>query len=666
MYFRYARLLKNNTLFHVVRWNSSGATNSAPVMKLRDYQQDAIDAILASVKRGIRRPSIVLATGGGKTVVFSHLVSQLQPTSPERGNKTLVLAHKEELVNQSAKMLALVNPNLKVAIDMRKLKPDADSDIIVGSVPTLIRMSRLEKYNPLEFKTIILDECHHATATSWIKILKYFGADAAELPIYVIGFTATMERSDGKSLGTIFDEVTYERSLIEMVKNKELVDVKFSTLGVDLNLGGVKMRFNDYEATSLSKAINHVKTNLLIASSYLELKKRYDFKSTLMFCVDINHCKTLCGVLQEQGINAQYVTGDTVKHERQSIIEDFKNGKIEVLCNVQVFTEGTDIPNIDSLFLARPTKSRTLLVQMIGRGLRLHKDKTVCHVVDIADTRNTGVQSVPTLFDLPGDYVIENKTYAEILEEKQKILEEERLARAMERLKLEEATQQSLEKIRQNFAKGKFDFKTIDGFLALEDYTASQFKDIKLVREAFKKSRLNWVRLDYNLWGYPHGVTEFYLIERSERDGRSLFQLSLHAFTSRFTLVESRFKAPKTYLTRMYDFETNLGALITNVELLEGQTQRFRLGAAKERTITLKQKSFIADKVKSTIKHMYGQDRLDELKENLEDFNQERAARLIFAIKYSIKSLWVRWELLSLLGPDKKVNKTIESVLDLE
>lgn len=655
----YLRLLRNLVILKTIR---QASTKGSPVLKLRDYQQDAIDAILASVNRGVRRPSIVLATGGGKTVVFSHLVPQLKPTSPDRGNKTLVLAHKEELVHQSAKMLALVNPDLKVSIDMRKLKPSDDADIIVGSVPTLVRMSRLEKYNPQDFKTIILDECHHATANSWIKILKYFGANTADLPIYVVGFTATMERSDGKSLGTIFDEITYERTLIEMVKNKELVDVKFSTLGADLNLDDVDIKFNDYDVASLSKAMNHVKTNLLIASSYLDLKRKYQFKSTLMFCVDINHCKTLCGVLQEQGINAQYVTGDTVKHERQSIIEDFKNGKIEVLCNVQVFTEGTDIPNIDSLFLARPTKSRTLLVQMIGRGLRLHKDKTICHVVDIADTRNTGIQSIPTLFDLPANYLIESKTYAEILEEKKKALEEIRLAKALERINLEKATQESLEDVKTNFNNGVFKFNTIDGFLALQDYTADQFKDFSAIRQAFYSSQLNWVRLEYDIWGYPFDLSNFYIIERFEENGKNLFRLSLQTFTSSEDLVESGFRLPRYIVRKKYDPETNLTSIINTVEKLQLQNKFYQFGKNKDKTISKKQLDLITDKLKATIKLMYGKCRKEEFKQKLQTINQERASRLIFAIKYSLKSIWIRWEILKILGPDKKAKVMIDKV----
>ncbi|KAM9931811.1 hypothetical protein OXX80_008541 [Metschnikowia pulcherrima] len=128
-----------------------------------------------------------------------------------------------------------------------------------------------------------------------------------------------------------------------------------------------------------------------VANAYIQLQQELGLKSTLVFCVDINHCKTLCGVLQAHGVNAQYVTGETAKHVRQDILEDFKQGKIAVLCNVLVFTGGTDIPNIDSLILARPTKSRPLLTQMVGRGLRLHKGKDICHVIDMVSTMKVGV-----------------------------------------------------------------------------------------------------------------------------------------------------------------------------------------------------------------------------------------------------------------------------------
>lgn len=176
-----------------------------PLIKLRDYQEHAVKNTLESIERGVKRPAVVLATGGGKTVVMSHLIPQIK--SQNKGDKVLVLAHKQELVRQAAATIHRSNPDLRVCIDMAKAKPDLENqDVVVASVPTLVYRTRMERYDPTQYKAIILDECHHATAHSWMKILDYFGALEADAKVYTIGFTATLERADGMSLGNEFGE----------------------------------------------------------------------------------------------------------------------------------------------------------------------------------------------------------------------------------------------------------------------------------------------------------------------------------------------------------------------------------------------------------------------------------------------------------------------------
>lgn len=655
---------RSNGFNSQIRLTKCFATTGVFSMKLRDYQQDAIDAVIQSVNRGIRRPSVVLATGGGKTVVFSHLVPLLKPTSPERGNKTLVLAHKEELVTQAAKVLANVNPDLKVSIDMRTSKYDPTANIIVASIPTLVRMTRLNIYNPNEFKTIILDECHHATAKSWVKILDYFGANSPELPIYVIGFTATMERSDGQSLGKSFDEITYKRTLLEMVQNKELVDIKFSTVNLDLNLSQIKIKFDDYDTLALSKALNRTDANAKIVMTYSELKQKHNFKSTIVFCVDIEHCRSLCETFRQYGINAQYVTGFTVKYERRSIIQDFKDGKIDVLCNVQVFTEGTDIPNIDSLFLARPTKSRSLLVQMIGRGLRLHEGKEYCHVVDIADTKSVGIQSVPNLFDLPGSYIIKDKSFTDISTEKELLDQQEKLKKNLAKFELEQEIGTSLESIKKSFENGIFNIKTIEGFEALETSITEKFKDAKFVKQTFYKSKIIWIKLKHNCWGFPYGKDSFCLVEYIA--GNYIMK-----YCNFYNKVEPKFsfKSLNYYITKKNEPTGDLGSIINEAEGLENRVKYSTLSyMSKNKGITNNQVEYLSSKLRATVKTMYGIERYDELKDKLSGISLSRASLLIFAAKFSVKSLWVRWEMMNLLGPDKQVKRAISqlNIEDLE
>jgi len=237
-------------------------------------------------------------------------------------------------------------------------------------------------------------------------------------------------------------------------------------------------------------------------------------KSTLVFCVDINHCKTLCGVLQAHGVNAQYVTGETAKYVRQDILEDFKQGKIAVLCNVLVFTEGTDIPNLDLLILARPTKSRPLLTQMVGRGLRLHKGKDTCHVIDMVSTMKVGVLSVPTLFGLPAGHSVDKKLFAEL------DLDKEAVDEASEQLEAQTRADdvRRLVEYQQLIRDTKLKFDVINGFAAMILTSKTELKEHpERVHGLFRDLGFDWVRLEYNVWGLPLPNTDSYLtIERVE------------------------------------------------------------------------------------------------------------------------------------------------------
>lgn len=651
---------------HLIRHGSDVSRRLSTGITLRDYQLEAVQALHDAIAEGVRRPAIVLATGGGKTVVFSHIIPQIVPLSPQRGNKTLVLAHKEELVRQAAKVIKQMSPELNVEIDMRTLKPSEHADVIVGSVPTLVRASRLEKYNPMDFKTIIIDECHHATALSWVKILTYFNAHTPELEIYVLGFTATLERSDGQNLGLIFDKVVFERTLMQMIKNKELVNVKFSTIGAKIDLSNVSAKKHDYDVSSLSEAMNDPDVNDRVALSYIKLQKEYNFKSTLIFCVDINHCKTLCSVLQGLGVNAQYVTGTTTKHERQAIIEDFKNGKIEVLCNVQVFTEGTDIPNIDCLVLARPTKSRILLIQMIGRGLRLHEGKENCHVIDIADTIGTGVQSVPTLFSLPPDFKVHGKNFQELVKDKEDYDEEMEKLALESRLRKEKEESAELKRKTAQLARLKevaheigIQVKTLDGFVSLITEDSNKYKSNSKVNEQFNKSHLNWARFEYNLWGCELQDNRFMLVERDEKDGSYLFKATLHTFASRIQVLLSKFMCPKHFVvSTITPALEQLISVITDCERVH-QNSHIRYGSPSKAEITDAQYQFLLPKMKIQMKKHYKvTPELDQqLVAKLQKISRRAASNLIFALKFSTNSLCVRWELNKLLGPDRQLQK---------
>ncbi|KAK4506170.1 hypothetical protein PRZ48_004135 [Zasmidium cellare] len=183
----------------------------------------------------------------------------------------------------------------------------------------------------------------------------------------------------------------------------------FTTVSTGVNLSKVKVSQGDFQAGSLSKAVNNEQTNLLTVRAWLEKAKNR--QSTLVFCVDLAHVASLTAMFRQHGIDAQYVTSDTPTKERADLLDAFKAGRYPVLLNCGIFTEGTDIPNIDCVVMARPTQSRNLLIQMIGRGLRLHPGKENCHVIDMVSSLEAGITTTPTLFGLdPAEILKETDT----------------------------------------------------------------------------------------------------------------------------------------------------------------------------------------------------------------------------------------------------------------
>ena len=222
---------------------------------------------------------------------------------------------------------------------------------------------------------------------------------------------------------------------MDMIEENWLSDVIFTTVETKADLTQIRPGANgDFQTAALSKAINTEETNDLVVKAWLSRAK--ERKSTLAFCVDLSHVSNLTAKFRQYGIEAQFVTGDTPKKIRSARVDAFRNGDFPVLLNCGVFTEGTDIPNIDCVLLARPTKSRNLLVQMIGRGMRLHKGKQNCHIIDLVAALSTGVVSTPTLFGLDPAEIVENadsQAMVELKERKEKEKEREEAAAQVEK-----------------------------------------------------------------------------------------------------------------------------------------------------------------------------------------------------------------------------------------
>lgn len=215
-----------------------------------------------------------------------------------------------------------------------------------------------------------------------------------------------------------------------MIEDDWLASAIFTTVRTGADLSKVKETGGDFQTAALSKAINREEINVVTVRAWLE--KAGERRSTLVFCVDLSHVANLTAMFRRHGIDARFITGDTPAPERQERLAGFKAGDFPVLLNCNILTEGTDIPNVDCIVLARPTKSRNLLVQMIGRGLRKHADKRNCHVIDMVASLEAGIVTTPTLFGLDPDALVEAADYKQVktLRERKEI-EQKRAAEAL-------------------------------------------------------------------------------------------------------------------------------------------------------------------------------------------------------------------------------------------
>lgn len=279
----------------------------------------------------------------------------------------------------------------------------------MASLQSILSKDRLLKFDPKRFKLVLVDEAHHIVAPGYLKVLEHLGlrTKRADSP-HLVGVSATFSRFDGLRLGAAIDEIVYHKDYVDMIGEKWLSDVIFTTVESKVDLSKVKRKgkggSGEFDTSSLSHAVNTVELNDIVVRAWFA--KAAGRKSTLVFCVDLNHVAALTQRFRHHGIDARFVTGDTPTVDRAARLDAFKNGEFPVLINCGVFTEGTDIPNVDCIVLARPTRSRNLLIQMIGRGMRLHSGKENCHIIDMVAGLETGIVTTPTLFGLDPDELV--------------------------------------------------------------------------------------------------------------------------------------------------------------------------------------------------------------------------------------------------------------------
>lgn len=364
---------------------------------LRPYQAACVDAVLSGF-RTHGKLLAVLPTAAGKTVIFSNTAERFAP------GRTLILAHREELLAQAADKLTRAT-GLVAETERAERHASLDAQVVVASVQTLMREKRLSRWPRDHFNLVVVDEAHHALADSYQRVLAHFDGHAK-----VLGVTATPDRGDKKSLGSYFEDVAYEVGLHELIEDGYLSRIVVRTMPVEIDLGGVRTLAGDYNDADLGDAIEPVLREIVAA-----MRDAIGTRKTIVFLPLVRTSKRFVELCHEAGLTAAHIDGTSDRarqrgdgraagaapersegasdrgcpqggrehsQNRADLLARFAAGEFQILSNSMLLTEGFDEPSVACVVCLRPTKVRALYAQIIGRGTRLHPGKDNLLVLD--------------------------------------------------------------------------------------------------------------------------------------------------------------------------------------------------------------------------------------------------------------------------------------------
>lgn len=420
--------------------------------ELRHYQEKAYKAIFSDLDKGLNKLMVVIATGGGKSLLAAKIAKNF--------NRILFLCHTEELIAQNgAAMLAEFYPEMNLAALLEQhgdllgyakylqsdgmfvaserekfgiIKADLfsiQSKITIASYQTLHR--RLDRIPENHFDLIIVDEAHMASNASISKALRYFQ------PKLLIGLTATPHRNDNLLLSDIFQKISYQYNIIDGINEGYLCELDAIRVKTKLNLDTVHTLGGEFNQRELRETVDIPERNQLLLDSY---KKYADGKQNIIFCVDVEHAKNVHKVFTDAGELAEILVGDeSITEDRKGVIQRFKSGETTHLINITIGGTGFDHPGVGCITLGRPSKSLTLIMQFLGRGTRtlpgvidglddatLRKlaikasNKQKCIVLDIVD--NTTKHKLVNTWTLDKELPIEQRVFV-TFENKQKLID---------------------------------------------------------------------------------------------------------------------------------------------------------------------------------------------------------------------------------------------------
>jgi len=441
---------------------------AASLMTMRPYQDECGRKVLDELKTK-QSTLYVMATGLGKTVIFANLAKHFI-----HHGRVLILAHRQELIFQAQRTIEKVIGQT-ADIEMADRWDENRSNILISSVQTQggSRGGRKNRFKPEDFSLVITDEAHHATANGWQSVLEYYKQNKN---IKIVGCTATPDRADEEALGQVYDSVAFEYELPDAINDGWLVPLMQRQVWVEsLDFSQVRTTAGDLNGADLAAVMEYEKNLHAVADPAFELAAN---RQTLIFAASVAHAERLCEILNRHRKDcARFVCGMTPDDVRVKMLDDYKNNRFQFLTNCGVATEGFDSPGIQVVVMARPTKSRALYTQMLGRGTRTlaglvdglataqerraaiaASAKPSCEIIDFVG--NTGRHELVSTADILGgkysaDVVAAAKR--EIAEHDNELCDtEEVLRRAKARLEEEEAKRAEATKRAMIIGKAKW------------------------------------------------------------------------------------------------------------------------------------------------------------------------------------------------------------------
>ena len=358
------RVQTHNTLF------DTPESEPQQAIRLRPYQGNAVRSIIEEWESH-QKTLVVMPTGTGKTIVFADLIRRSLLRWPSK--KFMVLAHRDELIRQAADKIEKVT-GVKPGIEMGDEYASPSDKIVVSSVQTqnsklrgddtLMRMS---KFRPENFGLLIVDEAHHSTAKTYVRCIDHYTSNP---DLKVLGVTATPDRLDEQALGKIYTSVAFDYGIRDAISDGWLVPIVQNSIVIEgLDLSQIKTVAGDLHGGKLARIIEYEKNLLPVADATW---REANGRKTLLFASSVAHAVRLCEIFNRYKADSSiWISGKTPKDERRLKIADYAKGKYQTLCNVGIATEGFDDPGIEVVAVARPTESRALYSQMVGRGTRV-------------------------------------------------------------------------------------------------------------------------------------------------------------------------------------------------------------------------------------------------------------------------------------------------------